>query len=360
MAAATLWIIELLGRYAVLLLLPLVALAGFAWLLLFDSHPYAALAASIVVAPLLIASVALAIGVLIVPTRRLDGEQVTRDQAPGLWALWDGVDPPRRRRRKVMIDDELNASMAELRGPLGIGCTEVLTVGLPLLMVMDVAAMRAIVSHEAAHARLAHASGSANLADFIDAFDMLFFYADPDDTVVGALAYRALHGALRRLERERRAASRRDEHAADRYAGDLRGDMARSLILLNAAGRSLHSLVYAPAERELLGAMTPPPSPIKRLVDQLAEIHGRGVVETLREPEAPASPELEADERLHGSTHPPFEVRLQSLGYGDPPEIAPVAAPASAALIERNTLGKLIDLFDVRWRRYAERMVGGA
>ncbi|GLK81701.1 M48 family metallopeptidase [Methylopila turkensis] len=359
MARIVVWLIGRLGRYAVILVLLPIALIGYGWLGLFDHHPYVALAAALVVGPLSVAGVTLALGMLLVPGAPPLKDTLSREEAPRLWALWDEIDPKPSKRRAVVVTDQLNASMGELRGSLGLRRTEILAVGLPLLMACDEAAIWAILAHEVGHARLAHASGLTNVNDFVGSFDMLFLYADPHDTVLGGLADLALSGGMRRLKREMRAVSRRHEFEADAFAGAQTSDAARALVIVEATAHSMDALVHRPLEQELLGAVSPPPPPIARTAAHLAEIHRRGVTATARLEKPRASGDLLADEALYGSTHPTFEERLKSLGYDAPPEIAPVATPASAALLPPETLARLTKTFDDRWTREARWFIDG-
>lgn len=351
-------VLSRIGRYAALLVLPAVLAILYLWLRLFDIWPIAGVIAALVVVPLAMGGVALAIGVLCVPSFPLPKDRLSRDEAPRLWSLWAEIDPPGRARRLLVVDDTLNASMAERRGPLGLRRTEILTLGLPLLLVLDEAAVGAVIAHEAGHARLKHASGLANVADFVGTFDMLFLHADPDDTVTGALAYGALARGLRRLTREMRAISRRHEFEADAFAGPRREDMARALILMQAADHTLDELVHKPIERDLLVSATPPEGPVAMTLARLAEIHRRGVTATARLEPPPSTAEQAAHEALYGSTHPSFEERLRSLGFDDPPDIRPVTKPASDALLPRETLDKLTALFKDRWSRRMRQQAG--
>lgn len=351
-------VIRRLGRYAALLVLPVVAAVAYLWLSVFDAWPIVGAVGLIVVGPLAMAAIALAIGVVCVPSLALPEDRLSRERAPRLWALWDEIDPPGRGRRILVVDDALNASMGERRGPLGLGRTEILTLGLPLLLVLDEPAARAVVAHEAGHARLKHSSGLANVGDFVGAFDMLFHHADPDGTVTGALAYNALSGGLRRLTREMRAISRRQEFEADAYAGPRREEMARALVLIKAADHTLDELVDRPIERALLVSASPPDAPVAMTLAALPEIHRRGVTATALLAAPGPSAEQQEDEALYGSTHPEFGERLKSLGFAAPPEVAPVAAPASATLLSPELFDELMALFERRWSRLIRLRAG--
>lgn len=334
----------------------LLALLAWGWFALLDANPLAGAASALVVIPTLVAGTVLTLGVLAVPSGWKPQNTLSRQEAPALWALWDEVDPPKGRRRILAVDSGLNASMADIRGPLGLRRHEVLTLGLPLLMMLDEPAIRAVVSHEAGHARLDHAAGTTNIIDFIGVFDFLFFYAAPYDTIVGALAHAALEGGLRRTERARRDLSRQNEFEADAFSAD-KSASARALVLVGAAGRVLARRIFQPVEREVLGAMSPPMSPIRRMEAQLNSLLGETTSQALVEPEPALDDESAADLARYGATHPPLEERLAKLGYSSPPDVAPVSRPASSDLLSPEMLAALIATFDRSWRTAFERMI---
>jgi hypothetical protein len=196
-----------LGRYAVL---PVVALACailVVWLMAVDRYRILALVTAAIVVPATSAAIALALGLVLLPSRRNATQAVNERAAPGLWALWGELDRAvSPSGRTLLIDAAFNASISEERRYLGLFKRHVtMTVGLPLLMILDARAIRAVIAHEVAHARLQHTSGGTNLYDFIAAAENVFHYADPDRTVTGRVAYLLLHALVEWLEKEHRA-----------------------------------------------------------------------------------------------------------------------------------------------------------
>jgi hypothetical protein len=183
-------IILRLGRYAVL---PVVALACAilaVWLASLDRYTITTLATAPIVFAIFTAAMALAIGLLFLPTRKHRTFEVNEETAPGLWAAWNELDPGFvRSNRSLLINTDFNASIGEVSRYAGlVGRHVTMTVGLPLLIILDEPALRAIIAHEVAHARLRHTSGSINLADFIAASENVLFYANPDWTITGRIA----------------------------------------------------------------------------------------------------------------------------------------------------------------------------
>src|SRR5260370_30245688 len=118
MRSAILKLILALGRYAVLPAVA-VALAVFAaWLSALDHYPGLALAISPVVLPFTTGAVFLAFGLLLLPRRRTAVPGVEEAVAPGLWAMWKGVDRKFARGwRTLVIDGNMNTSIRSSRPP---------------------------------------------------------------------------------------------------------------------------------------------------------------------------------------------------------------------------------------------------
>jgi len=174
-----------------------------------------------------------------------------------------------------MIDDSFNASIMEESRYAGLFEQHVtMTVGLPLLIVLDERAIRAVIAHEIAHTRLKHTSGSTNLYDFVAASENVLYYADPDRTITGRVAHALLHSLVEWLSAEYRALSRENELCADGDAAEQVGreEMARALVLTEGGGARLTELVMKPLEKEMLGAIKAPTSPLQRILSQLEDI----------------------------------------------------------------------------------------
>jgi hypothetical protein len=145
-----------LGRYAVL---PVVALAGallLVWLMALDHYTIAALATAPVVFCVATAALALALGILLLPSRRDRDFRADEAAAPGVWAIWQELDRTFvRSERTLTIDDNFNASIMEEARYAGLFRQRVtMRIGLPLLIFMDKRAIRAVIAHEIAHTRL--------------------------------------------------------------------------------------------------------------------------------------------------------------------------------------------------------------
>ncbi|WP_456620610.1 M48 family metallopeptidase [Bradyrhizobium sp. P5_C12] len=347
-------IILRLGRYAVLPVVALACVILAVWLMAMDRYTITTLATAPIVFSLFTAAVAVAIGLLLLPSRKHRSFEASEEAAPGLWAAWKDLDPGFvRSNRSLRIDTDFNASIGEVSRYAGLfGRQITMTVGLPLLIVLDERAVRAIIAHEVAHARLRHTSGSINLADFIAASENVLFYADPDHTITGRIARALLHSMLEWLEKEYRALSRENELYADLGAAEQvgRAEAARALVLTEGCGTRLTDLVYAPLEKEVLGAINAPRPPFERVLEQLGDI---------RAPEPMAAAAVAGLTREHDpdATHPPFATRLANLGYTGIPDIDEVRTSAIDQLLSRDAAKDIIARFDEEWRKKAQAWV---
>lgn len=347
-------IILRLGRYAVLPVVALACVILAVWLMAMDRYTITTLATAPIVFSLFTAAVAVAIGLLLLPSRKHRSFEASEEAAPGLWAAWKDLDPGFvRSNRSLRIDTDFNASIGEVSRYAGLfGRQITMTVGLPLLIVLDERAVRAIIAHEVAHARLRHTSGSINLADFIAASENVLFYADPDHTVTGRIARALLHSMLEWLEKEYRALSRENELYADLGSAEQvgRAEAARALVLTEGCGTRLTDLVYAPLEKEVLGAIHAPRPPLERVLEQLSDI---------RAPEPIAAAAVAGLTREHDpdATHPPFATRLANLGYTGIPDIDEVGTSAIDQLLSQDAASDIIARFDEEWRRKAQAWV---
>jgi Zn-dependent protease with chaperone function len=342
------------GRYAVL---PVVILAGamlVAWLTALDHHRTLALVTAPIVLSSSPAAIALAVGLLILPRRRDAKGAVDASIAPGLWALWKEHDRAFARcGRTLVIDSAFNASIREEKHYFGLfGRHLTMTVGLPLLIVLDERAIRAVIAHEVAHARLQHTSGGVNLADFITAAENVLHYADPDRTITGRIAYVLLHSMLEWLEQEYRTLSRQNELAADGDAAQHvgRDEMARALVLIGGAGARLVDLVFAPLDKELLGAIRAPTPPFQRILKEVGTIRAPNELAAAARAHLQGEPEAE-------STHPPLGARLANLGFAEMPPLDQLQTSAIAQLLAPEAAKELTARFDNEWRRKADELV---
>jgi len=351
----SLTVILRLGRYAVL---PVVALACTilaVWLMALDRYTITTLVMAPIVFCSFTAAAALALGLLFLPSPKHRSFEANEATAPGLWATWKELDRSfAGSSRTLLIDTDFNASIGEVSRYAGLfGRHVTMTVGLPFLIILDERAIRAVIAHEIAHAQLRHTSGGANLREFIMASENVLHYADPDRTITGRIARALLNSMLEWLGKEYRALSRENELGADLGAATQvgRAEAARALVLIEACGARLTDLVFAPLEKEMLGAITAPPPPFARIINQLEDIRAPG-------PAAAAAVAGLSREHDPDSTHPPFSKRLANLGYTDIPEIDAVRVSAIDQLLPGDTARDLAARFDEEWRKKAQEWVG--
>jgi peptidase M48-like protein len=344
-----------LGRYAILPVVALACMMFFVWLMVFDRHTFLALAAAPIVLTAAPATAALALGLVLLPSRRDRNPKIDEAAAPGLWMIWKELDHAfTRSGRTLLMDANFNASIREERRYAGLFKQHVtMTVGLPLLIILDERAIRAIIAHEVAHAQLRHASGGTNLLDFISASENVLHYADPDRTITGRIAHALLHSLVEWLEKEYRALSRENELCADGGAATQvgRDEMARALVLAEGAGARLADLVFGPLEKELIGAIKAPMPPFQRIFHRLGEI---------RTPEQLAAAAVAAlgREQDSESTHPPLGERLANLGFTEIPAIEEIQNSAIDQVLSREAVKELPARFDNEWRKQVDEWVG--
>lgn len=346
MSRAVLWAGERLGRFAILLfalplLLPLVV-----WLYFLDRHPLIVVAGGAVAIPAAMLACVLVIGMVFAGFRRGKAEGISRQSAPRLWHIWEGVAGKRRAARTtILLSPELNASIGEERPFLGLlGRWSTLTIGLPLLAATDEAAFTAILAHEDAHLRNKDTNGGLNLAEFYNCFEFIFHYAPPDSTVSGALFYWLLDPLSKTLVREEIRLSRRAEIEADRHAarsGDTH-EAARALLLLGAASLLLKERVHAALKRELLGSMTPPEPPLARSLKAALELSRPDVLSKYTQMAWDESDDEASD-------HPPWSERLKALGYDAVPLIETVQLTALSTVLPIDMVSERIRHFDDEW-----------
>jgi len=344
--------ILLLGRYAVLPVAALAVVLFVGWLAAFDVHPEMAVMALPVVLPIATIAIALPIGLLLPIPHAKDRDAVDEGAASGLWALWNEFDDSTpRSRRTLQIDPNLNASIGERRRYFALAHRHLtMTIGLPLLLMLDERAVRAVVAHEVAHARLQHTTGGTNLHEFMVAAANLFDHLDAERTITGRIAHALLSSLLARVSAEFHAIRYRNELEADHHAGERTGahDMARALVLLHNVGWGIKELIIDPLDKELLGAIRAPTPPLQRLVEQLDAIR------TYR-----ASDEAEPhDEEQPEDYHPPLRERLANLGLTTIPDVELPRTSAAESLVSAPRLKQLLTEFNADWRRKAERLVG--
>ncbi|MCG7503555.1 M48 family metallopeptidase [Mesorhizobium retamae] len=335
-----------IGRFAILFLVVLLLCPLLIWLLFLDSHPIVLILGGIVAIPSAILAAVLIIGMLFAGFRRTKLEGISREAAPELWALWEVVAGENRAKRTtIVLDDRLNAAVAEEQPFLGLfGHRVFLFVGIPLMMVTDSRALSAVFAHENAHVRNRDTNGGLKLAELEKSFNLIFDYAPPGQSVSGSLLYAALSPLSRALQSEELRLSRLAELQADRHAavaGDAH-EAARALVLVAAADACFEEKVYEPLQRELLGAMTPPRPPLARLALEARNLEKGSLLQPYAQKawDKPDNPE---------SDHPSLSIRLAALGYNVVPTVEPVSASALFTLLGDELAAECIRHFDHQW-----------
>jgi Zn-dependent protease with chaperone function len=344
--------ILLLGRYAVLPVAGLAVVLFIGWFVAFDAYPGMAVIALPVVLPITTVAIALPIGLLLPMPHARDHNAVDEAGAPGLWAMWNELDDTTPRScRTLRIDPGLNASIGERRRYFGLAHRHLtMTVGLSLLLVLDERAVRTVVAHEVAHARLQHTTGGANLYEFMVTAANLFDHLDPERTITGRIARMVLESLLAWVSAEFHTIRYRNELEADRQAGEPTGahDAARALVLVHNAARGMKELIFDPLDKELLGAIRAPTPPLQRLVDRL---------DAVRAYRASDEPEPQAEDQPKDH-HPPLRERLANLGFATIPDVELPRRSAAESVVSAVRLKQLLMEFNEKWRRSADEHVG--
>lgn len=347
---------RLLGRFAILLLAAVLLCPLLIWLVFLDWHPVFLVVGAIVAIPAAMLAVVLTIGTVFAGLRPSKLQGMNREAAPELWALWEAVvGKDRARRTTIVLDDTLNAGIAEERVLFGLlGRRVFLFVGIPLLAVTDERALAAIFAHEDAHVRNRDTNGSLNLVELEKSFDLIFDYAHPGESLSGGLLYVALGPLSRSFHKEEVRLSRLAELEADRHAAAKGSaqEATRALILVEAAASLFDETVYEPLQRELLGAMTAPRPPLDRLLAAAESLKESSILHahTRKAWNRPDDPEAD---------HPALAARLAALGYDAVPEVEPVSTSAFLALLGGDIASERVSYFNDQWvssvENYLER-----
>jgi Zn-dependent protease with chaperone function len=355
MRTTILKLILVLGRYAVLPAVAVALVVFAAWLIALDHYQRLALVISPVVLPFTTSAVFLAFGLLLLPERSKPVPGVEEAAAPGLWAIWKDLDRKSAGvRRTLVIDSNVNASIGERRQFMGLfGRRLTMTIGLPLLIVLDERAVRAVVAHEVGHAELQHTSGGANLYEFILAALNIFEYADPETTITGRISATLLNALLEWLQKEYLILSRRNELEADRQAAECVGryEAARALVLFESMSVRMNEVVFTPLQKELLGAIRAPAPPLQRIMSQLETIRMPGPIE------AAALGCFASEKEDSNATHPPLRQRLTNVGFTEVPKVDAPQMSAADALLSDQAFKDLVTRLDGQWTRRAAESV---
>lgn len=155
-----------------------------------------------------------------------DGHRLTKQQAPALFKLISQV----RRKVKgprldeVWLDDRFNASISQVPrfGLLGRPVNR-LTIGLPLLMALDVPRLSAVLAHEYGHLRGNHGRFAAWIYRTRLSWMRMNERLSEDDSVSGWLNTRFMNWYVPRFLARSFALARQDEYEADRISARLVG-----------------------------------------------------------------------------------------------------------------------------------------
>lgn len=346
-------IIRKLGRFTAVLLAAAVAAAFAGWLHLVDQRQSMLFALVLlpVMLPLAMASVALLLGVVLAGWQRGSGPYASRSEAPGLWRMWDELGPAKwGQKRLIALNDQFNASISERSRFFGLGFPEVvMTVGLPMLHVLDEPQVRAVVAHEVGHDACKHTLGGANIAAFERAFQMVFYAFPARTTVTGSVLYSLLGGLGDWLSQEELRLSRLAERQADARAGQAIGRerLATSLAVFSAHAERYRETITKPIYEGLDKLMHVPPSPMEVCLHDTAP---QSIDDLM--PFAHAAFAKPHDPK---STHPVLSEGLAALGYDQLPQLEPLGPSALAGLVSPSLVAEVRSYYGTRWHANVSR-----
>lgn len=348
MQSVILLVITTLGRYtAILLAIPAIAVAV-VWFTLMEEHIVAFLLLAPAVIPLFTGSIALLLGLLFSGLRRPEGRYIDREQAPTLWAMWDELSPVRRAERRLLkIDGNFNASIQQRYRILGLfGREVVMTVGVPLLSVLDTPRLKSVIAHEIGHAEKKHIVGSARLAEFERSFGTVFEFMPVETSISGGLLYALFGKASDWLKAEMHRLDWQAEHEADAVAALATGsaDTAVTLSVVAGAAHYYKTGIVEPLEKILTGAMRVPLAPLRHFLDRLSEIRDNANLRAWAETEFLSPIDTEA-------SHPPLAQRLRAIGVPRVPEIPALGPPSVEEVLPAQTVAAVVADAETAWER---------
>lgn len=314
------------------------------WFSLLDQHTGWFLALAFIALPLAMITTALLVGTFFAGFWKQRIRGISRSDAPALWSAWEDVaGSSTAKKTTIILDDELNASVMLQRTMLGLGQRYILRLGLPLLAITDEQAILAILAHENGHLRNKDVNGALRLAELERTFEFVFEFAPPDSTISGRVLFALLGRLSQSLEREMNRLSREAEIKADRQAaaGGSAEDAARALLLFAASAAFLKDTVYQPLRHELMGAMSPPTPPLKRVLAAAPKLNNVELLNTYARKAWTMPPDED-------SSHPSCAQRLSALGYSECFPLAPVSMTA-LTLLEDGFAQRAIAEFDQAW-----------
>ena len=283
MGSLTLKIISLFGRYAVLLLLPPLALAVWGWSLLLENHMWPSI---ILAVPLLLAvlsTMVLVLGMLLAGIGRPKGITVDRAAAPEFWAYWDTASPPApNTRRQIIVDARINAATGEQLRFAGLfGRDQTLVLGLGLLILLDRPGVEAVLEHEFAHAELKHSAGLTRINELRMTYESFHGYVEGDMPAVALFLDILFTSFADWLDEQYLRLSKIHEIEADRQSADRVGVQteARAQIILEGSSHVADVLIFEPLDKEIHGALVAPTPPLDRILAKRAELTSLGTIE---------------------------------------------------------------------------------
>ena len=345
-------IISELGRYTSILLFVAALSITIAWFSLLEDHLVYFLLLAPFAISLFTVSIALLIGLLFSGLKRPSGQFVTPSDAPKLWTIWNELSPAGRfESRLLRIDDRLNASIGERHRYFGlIGREVTMTVGLPLLAVLDIPTVRSVVAHEIGHAEHRHSVGLTNLLEFERSFETVFEFMPIGKTITGSFLYWRLGHAGAWLKNEQQRLSWQAEFEADAISAQKVGPAttARTLTIIAGAAGYFKSTISEPLDKALTGMVHVPPSPCQQFLARLTEARDP---ETIRK--FAISSMSEPVE--HDSTHPPYSKRIEAVGFASVPEVDALGPKSIDELLGAQFQAKLLTVFEQRWSESVKR-----
>lgn len=273
-----------------------------------------------------------------------EGQELFREDAP---ALFEALDRIRARIKgppvhHVYLDDEFNASIRQVpRFGLFGGAVNSLSIGLPLLMMLDRRRLLSVLAHEYGHLRGNHGKLSAWIYRTRLSWLKLDANLQRDEGVMALFSQAFFRWYFPRFAAKTFALARQDEYEADRISGRLLGAPVAAAALTEIAikgnwyANEFWPWHWARAEHE-----PQPPGPFAAL---------RKRVRTPPSDEFARQALRDAMRRVSDldDTHPVLRDRLEAL---DQKAVLPEwsVRPALDLLADRK---KWIEYFDNQWRR---------
>ncbi len=276
-----------------------------------------------------------------------EGMQVTRDEAPALFALLERIrgrlkGPP---IHEVLVDEQYNAAIVQLPrfGLIGAG-RNYLVIGLPLMQTLSMKQFAAVLSHEYGHLSGAH----GHFASWIYRFRMTW------ERIREALHARPVWGAgvfLRFFDwyvpyfaAYTFVLARSNEYEADRAAADVAGTrtVADALVQVELGAHFFEEQFWP---RFLAGAHKSP-VPAALPYAQLPLSLGVGLHDMQAQAWLRAALHEETDV---ADTHPCLKDRLDALG--EAPRVPARAEATAAHALLGPHLAKIVAAFDKAWAK---------